>query len=128
MQGKQMNKYITQEDKEQVMKDTIYREAAINALYNEKRNLLAMDADRVANDVQVSIKVIESLPSADRQGYWIVTTLYVQGEAPKIAVRCSECKRIPLWLGTPLLPTKSGNLLEFCPHCGTRMKGTDDES
>lgn len=65
--------------------------------------------------------------SADRQGNWILTTLYVGGKEPKTAVRCSECKRIPLWLGSPILPTKSGNLLECCPHCGARMKGADDE-
>jgi len=119
-----MNKYITQEDKEQTMEDTIKRSDAIDAV--------------IKAEVRASIyykpnwdmvkKFIADIPSADRQGYWIVTTLYVQGEAPKIAVRCSECKRIPLWLGTPLLPTKSGNLLEFCPHCGTRMKGADDEA
>ena len=73
------------------------------------------------------INTVRRVPSADRQGHWIVITLYVQGKEPKSAVRCSECKRIPMWLGSPILPTKSGNLLEYCPHCGTHMKGTDDE-
>lgn len=111
-----MSKYITQEDAE--MEDTIKRSDAIRVVDHNAPYLSTRDL----------VNRLYQIPSADRQGYWIVTTLYVQGKAPKIAVRCSECKRIPLWLGTPLLPTKSSNLLEFCPHCGTRMEGTDDES
>ena len=130
-----MNKYITQEDKEQVMKDKIYRETALNALYNEKRNLLAMDADRVANGVQVSIKVIESLPSADRptdpHAVTYINALenrireleadrpqghYIKGENGEWY--CSNCKRID----------DKYSVARFCWYCGADMrKGTDDD-
>lgn len=121
------------------MKDTIYRETAINALYNEKRNLLAIDADRVANGVQVSIKVIESLPSANRptdphavtyinalenrireleadrpQGVWLETT---DGEH-----FCSACHKDAIYNAA-----FEEILSDFCPRCGCRMKGADDE-
>lgn len=61
----------------------------------------------------------------DGQGSWVETKIYVHGE-PKIAVQCSECKRIPLWMGSPILPTNSGNL-DYCPHCGMNMKGACDD-
>lgn len=63
---------------------------------------------------------------ADRpQGEWTTIKWYIKGEA-KIAVRCPECKCVPLWLGSPILPTNCGNL-NYCPHCGAYMKGTDNE-
>ena len=104
-------------------KDTIYREDAIKVLYQ----CTPFDPNGIAL-LEKCEKKIDALPSADKQGNWVVITLYVQGKAPKPAVRCSECKRIPMWLGSPLLPTKSGNLLEFCPHCGAKMEEADDES
>lgn len=59
-------------------------------------------------------------------GEWIETKIYRGNGDAKVAVMCPECKRIPMWLGSPILPTNSGNL-DFCPHCGCRMKGADDE-
>lgn len=116
-----MSKYITQEDAE--MEDTIKRSDVIDAVIKAEIRASIYykpNWDRVK-------KFIADIPSADKQGHWIVTTLYVQGKEPKIAVRCSECKRIPMWLGSPILPTRSGNL-DFCPHCGARMNGVDNES
>lgn len=62
---------------------------AINALYNEKRNLLAMDADRVANGVQVSIKVIESLPSAEIP-QWIPCSERLPNEKEGVYLICTD--------------------------------------
>lgn len=104
--------------------DTIKRRESI-AKIKEYANIHAFNS--FYKGMLKACEILAQMPSADRpQGEWIATTLYVQGKAPKIAVRCSECKRIPLWLGSPILPTKSGNLLEYCPHCGTRMEGADD--
>jgi len=93
-----------------MMSDLIRRENAINALYNEKRNLLAMDADRVANGVQVSIKVIESLPSADRPQEWIP---------------CSE--RLPSEYGNYLITTEDGevDVGAYDPDSGLKWSGCD---
>lgn len=58
---------------------------------------------------------------------WVEIEWVKLGEAPTLAVRCPRCLRVPLWLGSPILPTNSGNL-NYCPHCGMDMKGADDES
>ncbi len=50
----------------------------------------------------------EALPSADRpQGKWIDIGGY------EVCKNCHEVKRFPHW--------------NYCPNCGARMKGADDE-
>ena len=83
------------------MKDTIYREDAIKALY--KYSFVSK---------AVIEKEINAIPSADRpQGKWIKDNLGT--------VICSECKR----------PRRDNrvNHINFCNSCGARMKGADDE-
>ena len=58
---------------------------------------------------------------------WVEIKVIREGKAPALAVRCPRCLRVPLWLGSPILPTNSGNL-DYCPHCGEDMKGADDDS
>ena len=55
-------------------------------------------------------KAIRALPSADRpQGEWI-------WDEQILGLVCSECKE---------LGVERSN---FCPNCGCRMKGADDEA
>ena len=99
-------------------KETIYREDAIKAI-----NLRA----RIPHDVasahyaSMAINAICSVPSADRpQGEWIDAEIPLEsGDTMPIQV-CNLCKTF-----YPLAYTGGGH--RFCPNCGARMKGVDDE-
>ena len=98
------------------MRDLIKREDAIEAI-EELPNAYNGWSD--AYDKAYIIGALEELPSADRpQGEWIN-----MGDFEK----CSVCKATRLkefqsyygkvtWIKTP-----------YCPQCGARMKGADDE-
>lgn len=67
-------------------------------------------------DTDTRQKLIEAIPSADRpQGEWIDS----QGRPMRLyesySANCSACGE---W---------SEYLTEYCPHCGARMKGADDD-
>ena len=58
---------------------------------------------------------IKAIPSADRpQGEWIYIDEPIVGN-PYGRYRCSKCNLEE--------PFES----DFCPHCGAKMKGADDE-
>lgn len=90
-------------------KDIIYREDAIEALKGR---------ENILHDAYTAVAIIRSIPSTDRpQGEW-----RDMGDFEK----CSVCKATHLkkfqsyygkvtWIKTP-----------YCPHCGAKMKGTDD--
>ena len=40
--------------------------------------------------------------------------------------KCSTCGYVPMYRGEPIVPTSK--TLRFCPNCGARMKGADDET
>ena len=66
-------------------------------------------------DADTRQKLIEALPSADRpQGEWIYIDEPIIGN-PYGRYKCSECNFEE--------PFES----DFCPNCGARMKGVDDE-
>ena len=97
-------------------KDIIYREDAIDAI-----NLRA----RIPHDVasaqyaSMAINAIRSVPSADRpQGEW---EIFTQGWHS--IRRCSNCK----WAQTYSDPKYIGYKYDYCPACGAKMKGADDE-
>ena len=89
------------------MRDTIYRDDAIEAVgnYFELINYSRRYAKSILNKV----------PSADRtQGEWIKR----HG-----TINCSVCKRSN-WSACFEDTVRSFN---FCPNCGARMKGADDD-
>ena len=94
--------------------DLIRRRDAIKAI-----NLKARIPHDVASALYASmaINAIYSVPSADRpQGEW-----FKDDEGTFI---CSACGT-----GDKYQPTLMGNpMFEWCPFCGARMKGADDES
>ena len=92
------------------MSDLIRREDAIKALY--KYSFVSKD---------VIEREINAIPTADRpQGEWLDYEIPLEdGGAMPIQV-CSLCKTF-----YPLAYTGGGH--RFCPNCGTRMKGADDE-
>ena len=104
-------------------KDTIYREDAIKAInarsdwYQVTCNGKQIAVMLMAKDVN---KILEDLPSADRpQGEWIKTTPWSygagMGEVYGYYQKCSNC-------GKEFMDKSN-----FCPKCGARMKGTDNE-
>ena len=97
------------------MKDTIYRQDAIEALYDKGLSMTAW-GELLAmkwSDIQ---KCIEQLPSAGRPtGHWIR-----KQEKHQTAV-CSNCEKVAiqeLW-GTTL------RYYDFCPNCGARMESDE---
>lgn len=86
-------------------KDTIYREDAIEAL-NECTDIKGFKYTQMHN-------ALIEIPSADRpQGEWV--EMYRDGFGNMICM-CSKCNfHVPR--------------SRYCPNCGTRMKGADDET
>lgn len=65
---------------------------------------------------------IDKFPSADRpskEGEWEIVAL-----GWHTIRRCSNCK----WTQTYSDPKYLGYRYNFCPHCGARMKGADDDN
>ena len=93
------------------MSDYIKREDAIKALY--KYSFVSKD---------VIEREINAIPSADRpRGEWIDLDDKWGFEG---TFKCSTCGE--LWSlidGTP-----QDNGMNYCPNCGCRMKGADDET
>ena len=98
--------------KEQTMsKDIIYREDAIKALDNAWINGTSL------LDANEAVKQLNDLPSADRpSGEWKRRLVDNGFNADYV---CSECG---YRVKTDFVD------YNYCPHCGCRMKGADDES
>ena len=100
------------------MSDSISRQAAIRWVKTE-----CNPYGKPTLDFESGKKVIEHLeqmPSADRpQGKWIDAEIRHEDGVLPIQV-CSECKTF-----YPLEYTGGGH--RFCPSCGARMKGADDD-
>lgn len=93
------------------MDDLIRREDAIKALY--KYSFVSKD---------VIEKEINAIPSADRpQGEWTDAEIPLESGGSMPIQVCNLCKTF-----YPLAYTGGGH--RFCPNCGARMKGADDES
>ena len=91
------------------MSDLIRREDAIKALY--KYSFVSKD---------VIEKEIKAIPSADRpQGKWIFDPEILCSDIGVYSAgyRCSVC-------GEDYFKVDG---MRFCPSCGARMKGADDE-
>ena len=84
--------------------DTIKRSDAIKAV-----SKVDDYGDGIGFEVKSHCLVeLELVPSADRpQGEWIDMGGY------EVCKNCHEVKRFPHW--------------NFCPNCGSRMKGADDD-
>ena len=98
--------------------DLIRRSDAIKAI-EELPNTYNGWSD--AYDKAYIIGTLEEVPSADRpQGEWVDAEIPLEsGDTMPIQV-CNLCKTF-----YPLAYTGGGH--RFCPNCGARMKGADDE-
>ena len=100
-------------------KDTIYREDAIRIMACEmyaEAQAQGYDVDSLEDFMPEAKAWMNDAPSADRpQGEWI--------PSDTDGFVCSVCKN-----GYRNQPTLMGRpMFEYCPVCGARMKGADDE-
>lgn len=105
--------------------DLIRRSDAIKAMEQRYQDILRTFKRKVKDGEKAialdMIGCIKSLPSADRpQGEWLDYAIPLEdGGAMPIQV-CNLCKTF-----YPLAYTGGG--YHFCPNCGARMKGKDNE-
>ena len=102
------------------MSDLIKREDAIKAL--RERWARTISYDGIGEDIgEESEDVIKAVPSADRpQGEWIDAEIPLESGGSMPIQACNLCKTF-----YPLAYTGGGH--RFCPNCGAKMKGADDE-
>ena len=104
-------------------KDTIYRQAAIDAVTK------ALDRETLLNSFvrKVAVDAVKALPSAERRGRWMTLEYrygtdgnpdtWVEGVARKgDFAYCSECKGKLLFDGA-----EDYVYSNYCPNCGAKM-------
>ena len=102
------------------MSDLIRREDAIKAVAQDLMYESCIQSeyasDELSDWIEVAKVMLEEVPSADRpQGKWIFRREFVE-DTPFTGYRCSNCN---YWKGM--------GAWNFCPNCGARMKGADDD-
>ena len=102
------------------MSDLIKREDAIEAF--QKRWARTINFNGIGEDLALECEeVIKNIPSADRpQGEWVDAEIPLESGGSMPIQVCNLCKTF-----YPLAYTGGGH--RFCPNCGARMKGADDE-
>lgn len=99
------------------MSDLIKREDAVEVIKKNYYNVGGCGAT-----LKVMIEQIKAIPSADRpQGEWIDAEIPLESGGSMPIQACNLCKTF-----YPLAYTGGGH--RFCPNCGAKMKGADDES
>ena len=113
-------------------KDTIYREDAIKVVRHTSMEFVDADTRQ---------KLIEAIPSADRPSDPHDIT-YInalknrireleakrpQGEWKVVPPNAWEFNGIIQWHKCSVCKCRSMFISDYCPHCGARMKGADDE-
>lgn len=110
------------------VKDTIYRQDAINAMWKIRRQLQMLDdthkADRIMHGIYLANKALKQLPPAQperKTGKWNFIgnqmfecsecgTCYTQSQFYQMRVRISDTE-----------------FPKFCPNCGADMREEQDE-
>ena len=96
--------------------DLIKRSDAIDAVMNTEP-VFAVDSLEPYQKTKDVVEALEAVPSADRpQGEWI---------EQEDCWQCSECgDEFVLEIGVKPIDAR----MNYCPSCGARMKGADDET
>ena len=102
-------------EKKDMNKDAISRCELFN-------RLATLPAPAEANKFKAEVyKIIQEMETEDRpQGEWIDAEIPLESGGSMSIQVCNLCKTF-----YPLAYTGGGH--RFCPHCGARMKGADDE-
>ena len=127
----------TAKGKGQMMRDRLLKESDVLRAVDNRIKELSLDPQFIQKhgiiDVMGVKKHILAIPSADRpQGEWIAVASYsafggseeqwyAHGN-PTAYHYCSVCKE-----QVHLDEFGEEMLTNFCPHCGARMKGADDD-
>jgi hypothetical protein len=106
------------------MSDLIKREDAIEAIHNYWKKRLdtlptadIQQTDKILEHNKTLCNFINAIPSAGRpQGEWREVTNGRGGH------ECSNCHEY-----APSYMSGDEHLSDFCPNCGAKMKGADDE-
>ena len=113
------------------MNDLIERADAIKAMEQRYEDILRTFKRKVKIGEKAivldMIGCVKNLPSADRlQGKWIRTAEEYIGDDVSgfydYHWACSECEKEAI-----INDWNIYELSDYCPHCGAKMKGTDDE-
>ena len=119
------------------MNDTIYRQAAIDALANNMPSLTTPDGcGQFDHDIQVvnetyvdCMQIIHELPSAQPErkvGYWIV---FETDNDKYVDIKCSCCRKN--FTVDSCRRDDIGFIKEdlcYCPNCGTKMEVKHDNA
>ena len=107
------------------MSEYIDRQEALNAI-NIEREYMTRRQEWGAEHIltHYGYRIIADMPSADvepvRHGRWIDAEIQLESGGSMPIQACSLCKTF-----YPLAYTGGGH--RFCPNCGAKMKGVDDE-
>ena len=97
------------------MRDTIYRDEAINSIYKLKKTVIKHDVLNYRDGLSDALEIVQDLPSVDRpQGEWI--TVWDEYGENENGYECSVCG------------AEVDEKFPNCPYCLARMKGADDEA
>ena len=93
------------------MKDTIYRDEAIEICERWKRKAAKEQNGEGWYMADILLRFMKEMPSAERpRGYWFYSwNIFSKG------YECTNCHK------------KSIAEYDYCPNCGCWMKGTDNE-
>ena len=107
--------------------DLISREEAIKALEEVtcdicKHNVLESDWC-IGCDKAILLGTINSIPSAEKVGEWIITD-----ETPTLnkSYTCDQCG-YRMWVSKVRMIGDSKEALNYCPYCGAKMERRTDE-
>lgn len=103
------------------MNDTIYRDEAVEICERWRQRAKKLHDRDGWYMADILLRFIEELPPANRpRGEWIrINGDWIDGPcgARYFPIRCSVCG----------YSTYDDDATKYCPNCGARMKGADDE-
>lgn len=95
--------------------DTIRRQSAIDAVEKESQ----VDGAYGYMDTKSIVDLLMDLPSAEKRGRWVKLDIHPHLADHKCTA-CGESTYVPTCMGKPIYL--------FCPWCGARMEGEEDET
>ena len=103
------------------MRDRLLKESDVLKAIDKRIEALSKDPEFVRKNGIVDVmgikKYILAIPSVDRpKGEWINLKISISGDS---SAECSLCGAV--------VHNNFSNVINFCPNCGVKMRGRDDE-